>query len=54
MQVLDGINDKPIKLDVELAYNQFGQSSIGCNNEIHLWLTEGLEEEIGFRYDTNL
>lgn len=32
MQVLDGINDKPIKLDVELAYNQFGQSSIGCNN----------------------
>ena len=24
--------DKPIKLDVELAYNQFGQSSIGCNS----------------------
>ena len=32
MRVLDEINGQPIKLDIELAYNQFGQSSIGCNN----------------------
>ena len=32
MRVLDKISGKAIKLDIELAYNQFGQSSIGCNN----------------------
>jgi hypothetical protein len=32
MRVLDEINGKPIKLDVELAYNQFGEAVQSCNN----------------------
>ena len=32
IKVLDGINGQPIKLDVELAYNQFGEAVQSCNN----------------------
>ena len=32
MTVLDGINDKQLKLDVELAYNQFGETILFLNN----------------------
>ena len=32
MKVLDEINGQPIKLDVELAYNQFGEAVQSCNN----------------------
>jgi hypothetical protein len=32
MRVLDEINGQPIKLDVELAYNQFGEAVQSCNN----------------------
>ena len=32
MRVLDEINGQPIKLDVEVAYNQFGESVQSCNN----------------------
>ena len=32
MTVIDGINDQPFKLDVELAYNQFGETIQFCNN----------------------
>ena len=32
MRVFDEINGKPIKLDVELAYNQFGEAVQSCNN----------------------
>jgi len=32
MTVLDGINDQQFKLDVELAYNQFGESIVHCND----------------------
>jgi hypothetical protein len=32
MKVLDEIDGQPIKLDVELAYNQFGEAVQSCNN----------------------
>jgi hypothetical protein len=32
MRVLDEISGKPIKIDVELAYNQFGEAVQSCNN----------------------
>ena len=53
MTVLDGINDKQFKLDVELAYNQFGETVAHLNNGDSV-ITDGRYRNGAFANGTTL